>query len=510
MSLSMLALVSLLVAVAAQHEAPPKNAFRHGLQLEARFAEVDAAHSTVAGGIVAVNHAAQCEYTKIVQAFGDSNPGWMTCGDVKTGKPALNDERTDSGFYGPPFGMKGKHAGDPATYFRGYEKGVLTIPERDFSRYGAAVKLTPVHEYSYKNCEGLKSVFIPKTVKRIGKGAFQGSGLIHLTFDPEFAGEIGEDAFKDTKNLKSVHIPKGVTVIGTGAFDGSSLTDARAEKAKLTFAKGFEGTICNLTYKNKPICADKELRVETDKEGNEPRAHCTDLKKDVDKADCPYHYVSSTGTSVKALADNKGKDHHVQCKARGFFSTAFMNSNCVKGTPCTAVSTLTHTIACTEALQYDGRTCDDGKSECNQVCRCDPVNTCKIGETCCGKSCENAKGKCTKATTSLATELAAILGDEGDADVDDDDREEFGDTDSDATRGRYGDSEASELSRDSTMGRSNSESSNSFYKRTYKDSVRRQRTNSVKQAGSGEQPEIVGQPRRQGTITPRQQKLSMK
>lgn len=79
--------------------------------------------------------------------------------------------------------------------------------------------VTRIGDVAFKNCEGLKIVNIPNNVISIGKGAFQGSGLISVTI-PNSVTYIDERVFSSCHNLASVTIPNSVTSIGPSAFSG--------------------------------------------------------------------------------------------------------------------------------------------------------------------------------------------------------------------------------------------------------------------------------------------------
>ena len=71
---------------------------------------------------------------------------------------------------------------------------------------------------AFLDCTGLKSVVIPNSVVKIGKGAFSGcSGLTSLTI-PDSVTAIGEGAFYGCMDLSSVVIPESVKEIGDYAF----------------------------------------------------------------------------------------------------------------------------------------------------------------------------------------------------------------------------------------------------------------------------------------------------
>ena len=65
---------------------------------------------------------------------------------------------------------------------------------------------------------GCINTVIPKSVKVIGYGAFEGMGLISIDL-PESLRKIQSSAFKNCSKLTSVIIPNSVTDIGSGSFE---------------------------------------------------------------------------------------------------------------------------------------------------------------------------------------------------------------------------------------------------------------------------------------------------
>ncbi|MBR4752520.1 MAG: leucine-rich repeat protein [Thermoguttaceae bacterium] len=74
-------------------------------------------------------------------------------------------------------------------------------------------------EYSpMSNDSSLSSVVLPKSVKKIGNGAFYGCSSLTSIVLPEGVLEIGGSAFAYCKSLTTFAVPKSVKTIGDGAF----------------------------------------------------------------------------------------------------------------------------------------------------------------------------------------------------------------------------------------------------------------------------------------------------
>ena len=100
--------------------------------------------------------------------------------------------------------------------------GSLTIPD----------SITAIGEGAFSNVEGLKTIIIPPTVKRIEKNAFKSNTTLENVIIQERNGEgmeyIGDNAFYGCTNLKSINLPDTITYIGSSAFkDDRSLDNVK-------------------------------------------------------------------------------------------------------------------------------------------------------------------------------------------------------------------------------------------------------------------------------------------
>ena len=97
--------------------------------------------------------------------------------------------------------------------------GSLTIPD----------SITAIGEGAFSNVEGLKTIIIPPTVKRIEKNAFKSNTTLENVIIQERNGEgmeyIGDNAFYGCTNLKSINLPDTITYIGNRAFSNDRSLD---------------------------------------------------------------------------------------------------------------------------------------------------------------------------------------------------------------------------------------------------------------------------------------------
>lgn len=89
----------------------------------------------------------------------------------------------------------------------------LSIPEAFDGR-----AVTSIGDWAFFDCNSLKAVNIPDSVKSIGKDAFATSGISELSIGNGVT-VIGEGAFSYCDNLTEVKIPRNVTQAGRFAFE---------------------------------------------------------------------------------------------------------------------------------------------------------------------------------------------------------------------------------------------------------------------------------------------------
>ena len=100
---------------------------------------------------------------------------------------------------------------------KGSYSGEITIPEKvEFD--SEIYDVVSINVEAFYNCNYLKSVTIPISVKSIGREAFYGCTRLTEINIPDSVKSIGQEAFKGCNYLKTVRIGKSVKTIGTGAF----------------------------------------------------------------------------------------------------------------------------------------------------------------------------------------------------------------------------------------------------------------------------------------------------
>ena len=92
-------------------------------------------------------------------------------------------------------------------------------PLRYLPRYELKAKynVISIGDYAFRDCNGLISISIPKSVTSIGKGAFS-----------------------YCQSLTSINIPEGVTFIGNYAFSGCSNLDVTIDNSKDNITLGYD------------------------------------------------------------------------------------------------------------------------------------------------------------------------------------------------------------------------------------------------------------------------------
>ena len=91
--------------------------------------------------------------------------------------------------------------------------GNIIIPET-ITYKGTKYNVTAIDDYAFYNCQYLKFVDIPHSVKYIGVSAFEGCVRLSHIIIPIRAKKIGSYAFKGCKALSSLSIPDSVQSVG--------------------------------------------------------------------------------------------------------------------------------------------------------------------------------------------------------------------------------------------------------------------------------------------------------
>ena len=105
-------------------------------------------------------------------------------------------------------------------YYDEYQ-GVVKIPSTFFYK-GMEYHVVSIGSGAFRECSGLTSLILPKSLTSIGDYAFYGcSGLTSITL-PDGLTSIGERTFQFCSGLTSITLPKSLTSIGSVAFSGCS------------------------------------------------------------------------------------------------------------------------------------------------------------------------------------------------------------------------------------------------------------------------------------------------
>lgn len=107
----------------------------------------------------------------------------------------------------------------------------------DINRIVIKKGVTYIGELAFACCRATK-VSIPKTVKKIGPSAFYGCEFQSVTI-PEGVTSIGDYAFAESMDLKSIRIPKSVKKIGYMAI-GYEWTTETVDDELIIY--GYKGT----------------------------------------------------------------------------------------------------------------------------------------------------------------------------------------------------------------------------------------------------------------------------
>ncbi len=101
-----------------------------------------------------------------------------------------------------------------------YATGRLVIPG-SINYEGETYSVDVIGDYAFSFCDGITSVSIPSSVKRIGNGAFQGCKKINtVSFMMSTVEEIGDAAFEGCETIGSITLPATLKKLGDWAFAG--------------------------------------------------------------------------------------------------------------------------------------------------------------------------------------------------------------------------------------------------------------------------------------------------
>ncbi len=93
-------------------------------------------------------------------------------------------------------------------------------------RYLIEAGTVRIEAKAFLNCDSMKCVVIPDSVKVIGESAFCSCNLLEEVVIPESVEEICDFSFSGCISLRKVTIPHSVRIIGENVFDGcEELTD---------------------------------------------------------------------------------------------------------------------------------------------------------------------------------------------------------------------------------------------------------------------------------------------
>lgn len=114
---------------------------------------------------------------------------------------------------------------------RGVFEGCTNLAEVTFAE---GSQLTLISNYCFYNCKKLTSITIPATVKSIGKGAFQGSGVTSITFSNTSSWKIYE-----VTNLATQTTTTGFQNLGSGTALPLTSATTNATYLKTTYKDYF-------------------------------------------------------------------------------------------------------------------------------------------------------------------------------------------------------------------------------------------------------------------------------
>jgi hypothetical protein len=101
-------------------------------------------------------------------------------------------------------------------------QGIIKVQTVDVITVRVDLNITEIKQRNFFQCENLRSIFIPNSVKEIGNAAFKGCSSLQSIVIPKSVEKISYWAFSGCSSLQSICIPDAVTEIGSAAFSGCS------------------------------------------------------------------------------------------------------------------------------------------------------------------------------------------------------------------------------------------------------------------------------------------------
>ena len=105
-------------------------------------------------------------------------------------------------------------------------RGSIDLDLKDIASFRGAKTLiledgvrTVRNSHSYYGCDNITAVELPKSLKKIGIGAFNRTRIKNIDL-PSSLESIGSDAFHCCEQLKTISLPDNIKTIGHGAFSG--------------------------------------------------------------------------------------------------------------------------------------------------------------------------------------------------------------------------------------------------------------------------------------------------
>ena len=120
--------------------------------------------------------------------------------------------------------------------------GVLLEANRNVTNAVIPKSVTRIGGGAFYGCDLLESVTIPDSVTEIGRGAFSGCSLLKSVPLSDSVTKIGENAFYGCSELKEISLPKSLTQIEKWAFQNcSSLKEISIPEGLIEFNALFSG-----------------------------------------------------------------------------------------------------------------------------------------------------------------------------------------------------------------------------------------------------------------------------
>ena len=131
--------------------------------------------------------------------------------------------------------------------------GDVVIPDIVYDGYGNSYTVIQIGYYGFYNCEGIKSITLPSTLRTISSEAMKNIGATEIVV-PAGVESIGNEAFSGCPNLTTAILECTEVITGDNVFDGCNALESVELKGVRSLSEGFFSRCRKLRDVRLPKC----------------------------------------------------------------------------------------------------------------------------------------------------------------------------------------------------------------------------------------------------------------